>query len=112
MNTKQIALVAGSTGIVDKNLCNHLAKTGDWTVYGLARNPSTEPGIFPVSANLLDRDRLKSALAGIDVTHVFSVVIPQSVRSIAPRADYFLIAVTTAPDRVRTVSTNVTNLKL
>jgi nucleoside-diphosphate-sugar epimerase len=40
-------------------------------VYGLARNPSTEPGIFPISANLLDRDNLKSALAGIDVTHVF-----------------------------------------
>jgi NAD dependent epimerase/dehydratase family enzyme len=27
MSTKQIALVAGSTGIVGKNLCHHLVKT-------------------------------------------------------------------------------------
>ncbi len=71
MSTRQIALVVGSTGIVGKNLSDHLVRTSDWTVYGLARNPSTEQGILPVSANLLDRDELKSALAGIDVTHVF-----------------------------------------
>ena len=71
MSTRQIALVVGSTGIVGKNLSNHLARTSDWTVYGLARNPSTEQKILPVSANLLDRDELKEALAKIDVTHVF-----------------------------------------
>jgi nucleoside-diphosphate-sugar epimerase len=71
MSTKQIALVVGSTGIVGKNLCDHLIRTSNWTVYGLARNPLAAQNILPISANLLDRDELKKALAKIDVTHVF-----------------------------------------
>ncbi|WP_375497155.1 SDR family oxidoreductase [uncultured Nostoc sp.] len=71
MSTRQIALVVGSTGIVGKNLANHLTRTSDWTVYGLARNPSMEQRILPVAVNLLELDKLKEALAKIDVTHVF-----------------------------------------
>lgn len=82
MSTRQIALVVGSTGIVGKNLSNHLAKTNDWTVYGLARNPSIEQRILPVSVNLLERDELKEALAKIDVTHVFFLyLVPPSYRA-------------------------------
>ncbi|MEH2394277.1 MAG: hypothetical protein V7K21_22325 [Nostoc sp.] len=47
MSTRQIALVVASTGIVGKNLVNHLARTSDWTVYGLARSPSMEQRILP-----------------------------------------------------------------
>ncbi|WP_298908297.1 NAD-dependent epimerase/dehydratase family protein [uncultured Nostoc sp.] len=77
MSTRQIALVVGSTGIVGKNLANHLARTSDWTVYGLARSLSMEQRILPVLVNLLERDKLKEALAKIGITHVFFCTWPR-----------------------------------
>jgi nucleoside-diphosphate-sugar epimerase len=65
------ALVVGATGIVGLNLAAHLADQGDWTVYGLARNPSAGKGVHPVAADLLKPDTLSSALEGIEPTHVF-----------------------------------------
>jgi nucleoside-diphosphate-sugar epimerase len=67
----QRALIAGATGIVGLNLASHLARQGDWTVFGLARNPRSSPGIEPVTADLLQPDSLRSALKDVNPTHVF-----------------------------------------
>jgi nucleoside-diphosphate-sugar epimerase len=70
MATGRVALIAGSTGIVGGNLAVQLAEHG-WTVYGLARKPSSAGGVIPIAADLRDRSVLVSALAGIAPTHVF-----------------------------------------
>ncbi len=64
------ALVVGSTGIVGGNLAAHLVRNG-WRVYGLARKPSAAEGTIPVAADLRDEASVRSALAGVDPTHVF-----------------------------------------
>jgi len=65
------ALIAGVTGIVGNNLAAHLLSRG-WEVYGVARNPHTGiPGVRPIAADLLHPQSLRSALAGVDPTHVF-----------------------------------------
>ncbi len=70
MNTGRVALIAGSTGIVGGNLATLLVEQG-WTVYGLARRPSSTRGVIPLAADLLDLSRLVVALAGIAPTHLF-----------------------------------------
>jgi nucleoside-diphosphate-sugar epimerase len=70
MNTGRVALIAGSTGIVGGNLATLLVEQG-WTVYGLARRPSSTRGVIPLAADLLDLSTLVVALAGIAPTHVF-----------------------------------------
>ena len=47
-----------------------LAKEG-WPVAGLARRPSQESGVTPISADLLDPTALSSALADVSPTHLF-----------------------------------------
>jgi nucleoside-diphosphate-sugar epimerase len=69
--TSRTALVAGATGIVGLNLATHLASQPDWSVYGLARNPSAGEGVHAVAADLLKPDTLRGALEGIEPTHVF-----------------------------------------
>lgn len=64
------ALIVGATGIVGSNLAAHLAKTG-WQVYGLARRSTTQPGVQPIVADVLDLPNLKAALEGISVSYVF-----------------------------------------
>jgi nucleoside-diphosphate-sugar epimerase len=70
MTTARVALIAGSTGIVGGNLAALLVEQG-WTVYGLARRPSSAAGVLPVAADLRDRNTLATALADITPTHVF-----------------------------------------
>jgi nucleoside-diphosphate-sugar epimerase len=65
------ALIAGATGIVGSNLGSYLASRGDWTVYGLARNPGSYPGIQPIAADLLQPGSLKPALRETRPTHIF-----------------------------------------
>lgn len=65
-----VALVVGSSGIVGGNLAQRLVADG-WKVYGLARRPLDLPGVTPVAADLQDPGSLKTALAGINPTHVF-----------------------------------------
>jgi nucleoside-diphosphate-sugar epimerase len=65
------ALIAGATGIVGLNLASHLARQGDWNVFGLARKPRSSRGIEPVTADLLQPDSLPSALKDVNPTHVF-----------------------------------------
>jgi nucleoside-diphosphate-sugar epimerase len=65
------AVIAGATGIVGNNLAARLVSKG-WEVYGLARNPQSGiPGVRPVAADLLKPEELRTALAGVDPTHVF-----------------------------------------
>lgn len=66
-----IALVVGSTGITGSNLAGNLISKG-WTTYGLARNPRTDiAGLWPIAANLLDKNDLAEKLRDIAPTHVF-----------------------------------------
>ena len=68
---KQVALVVGASGITGSNLAEKLISKG-WTTFGLARNPQNNiENLQPVSADLLDLENLKSALADITPTHVF-----------------------------------------
>jgi nucleoside-diphosphate-sugar epimerase len=70
MTIGRVALIAGSTGIVGGNLATLLVERG-WTVYGLARRPSSAGGVVPLAANLRDRGALVAALAGITPTDLF-----------------------------------------
>src|ERR1700729_280939 len=70
MSTGRVALIAGSTGIVGGNLATLLVEQG-WTVYGLARRPSSAGSVIPLAANLRDRSALAAALAVIAPTHLF-----------------------------------------
>jgi nucleoside-diphosphate-sugar epimerase len=75
------ALIVGSTGIVGGNLAAHLVDQG-WRVYGLARKPATVGGIIPIAADLRDETSVRSALAGVDPTHVFlSIWLRQSTEA-------------------------------
>jgi nucleoside-diphosphate-sugar epimerase len=65
------AVIAGLTGIVGGNLAAHLISRG-WEVHGIARKPQGGvPGVRPIAADLLEPEALRSALAGVDPTHVF-----------------------------------------
>ncbi len=65
------ALVVGVSGITGSNLAETLL-AHDWTVYGLARNPGTDPqGLIPIAADLLNLASLDAALAEVSPTHVF-----------------------------------------
>ena len=68
---ERTALIVGASGIVGNNLAQRLLDQG-WKVHGLARHPPTEiAGLKPVAADLLEPASLRSALAGLDPTHVF-----------------------------------------
>ena len=64
------ALIAGSTGIVGLNLASHLIQN-NWTVYGLARKPSSALGIHPIPADLLNPITLGAAVRDLRPTHIF-----------------------------------------
>ena len=65
------ALIAGVSGIVGNNLASSLVSRG-WEVFGLARKPQTGiREVHPIAADLLDPESLRTALAGVDPTHVF-----------------------------------------
>ncbi|WP_298691915.1 SDR family oxidoreductase [uncultured Sphingomonas sp.] len=64
------ALVVGASGIVGGATAALLAAEG-WTVHGLARRPSSLPGIEPVAADLQDADATKAALADVRPDAVF-----------------------------------------
>ena len=68
--TGHTALVVGSTGIVGRNLAQHLIAQG-WQTFGLARRPEALPGLQPVAADLQDPASLTAALQTIRPTHVF-----------------------------------------
>ena len=68
---KSRAVIAGVTGLLGSNLAEHLVSAG-WEVHGIARKPRGDiVGVHPIAADLLDPEALRSALAGVDPTHVF-----------------------------------------
>ncbi len=67
---KGTALIVGVTGISGYNLANVLISSG-WTVYGLARKPSSQEGVIPVTGDLLDEQSLTAALKDLPITHAF-----------------------------------------
>lgn len=67
---KGTALVVGATGLTGGNLAKYLVASG-WSVYGLSRSGTEEPGVIPVVADLLDKEQTHKALADVSVTHVF-----------------------------------------
>lgn len=69
--SNKTALVVGATGIVGLNLASHFTGKGDWTVYGLARRPTTSENVIPLAADLLQPSSLQEVLQDIRPTHVF-----------------------------------------
>ncbi|WP_339842335.1 SDR family oxidoreductase [uncultured Halopseudomonas sp.] len=67
---KNQALVVGASGIIGSAMSHLLAKE-NWAVAGLSRRPAVMAGVTPVSADLLDKDGLATALQGIEPTHVY-----------------------------------------
>ena len=64
------ALVAGVSGIVGSATAALLAEQG-WLVHGLARRPTGQAGVKPISADLRDADATAMALANINPDAVF-----------------------------------------
>jgi len=64
------ALVVGASGIVGRAVAALLLDQG-WTVFGLARRPTGQPGVRPVAADLQDAALTAAALAGIRADAVF-----------------------------------------
>ena len=69
--TPRTALIVGASGIVGRNLAEHLAASESWQVYGLARRPVPQQGVQAVAADLQDPQSLQIALATVKPTHVF-----------------------------------------
>ncbi|MFE8103691.1 SDR family oxidoreductase [Brenneria goodwinii] len=68
------ALIVGASGIIGSALAEHLLSLG-WTVHGLSRGRSAVvPGCHPVIADLTDSESVASAVAGLDISHVFLTV--------------------------------------
>ena len=64
------ALVAGVSGIVGSAVASLLLEQG-WTVHGLARRPTGQPGLLPVAADLQDAAGTAAALADVRPDAVF-----------------------------------------
>ncbi|KTS25319.1 SDR family oxidoreductase [Pantoea sp. BS_8] len=72
LQTKNVALVAGASGIVGRQLVNTLLQN-DWEVIGLSRNPSPHLQNLPVvTVDLRDAGQAARALQPLThVTHIF-----------------------------------------
>jgi nucleoside-diphosphate-sugar epimerase len=64
------ALVVGASGIVGSATASLLIEQG-WTVHGLSRKPTGQPGVLPVSADLRDAAATAEALSNIRPDAVF-----------------------------------------
>ncbi|NII58427.1 MULTISPECIES: SDR family oxidoreductase [Sphingomonas] len=64
------ALVVGTSGIVGSATAALLIEQG-WTVHGLARRPSAQPGVHPVAADLTDAAGTAAALKDLAPDAVF-----------------------------------------
>ncbi len=71
--SRNVAVVAGATGVTGRYLASHLASTGTWDVVALSRRSPDIGGDFRhVSVDLSDAQDCRSKLADLrDVTHVF-----------------------------------------
>ncbi len=78
------ALVTGATGVVGRNLVEHLCTRGDWEVVGVSRRPPDVPVTWRhLAIDLGDESDCRAGMtAQTDVTHVFFAAR-------APRVDLF-----------------------
>jgi len=73
MTRKKVALVTGATGVVGRNLIEHLCNLGDWEIAAVSRRkPEVACGVRHIPANLMDSGDCAAALGGLtDITHIF-----------------------------------------
>ena len=65
------ALIVGASGVVGRNLAEHLLH-GGWSVAGLSRHPPDDiPGLQPIAADLLNAVALNDSLSRLRPSHVF-----------------------------------------
>jgi nucleoside-diphosphate-sugar epimerase len=66
------ALIIGATGIVGRNLVEHLHRVGGWDITGLSRGRTAPPeGMTALTADLTSASSVTDALKGQQFTHVF-----------------------------------------
>ncbi|SAL29823.1 NAD-dependent epimerase/dehydratase [Caballeronia turbans] len=66
------ALIIGGTGIVGRNLAEHLQSRGDWAIAGLSRGRTAPPaGVESITADLTSTTSVADALKGRQFSHVF-----------------------------------------
>ncbi|MDR5815918.1 MULTISPECIES: SDR family oxidoreductase [unclassified Caballeronia] len=66
------ALIIGGTGIVGRNLAEHLHARGDWTIAGLSRGRTPVPaGMESITADLTSAASVADALKERQFSHVF-----------------------------------------
>jgi nucleoside-diphosphate-sugar epimerase len=67
----RLALIVGTSGIVGRNLAEHLLRK-EWQVAGLSRRPPVDlANLQTVAVDLLDTAALKKSLSGLRPSHVF-----------------------------------------
>ena len=73
MANRHKTIIAGASGVVGRNLIEHLHKRGDWEVLGVSRcPPETSVPCTHLPVDLTDRGDCMDKLAGLDdITHVF-----------------------------------------
>ncbi|SAL88223.1 NAD-dependent epimerase/dehydratase [Caballeronia arvi] len=66
------ALIIGGTGIVGRNLAEHLLSRGDWAIAGLSRGRTPAPaGVESITTDLTSAASVTEALKGRQFSHVF-----------------------------------------
>jgi nucleoside-diphosphate-sugar epimerase len=69
---KNVALIAGVTGISGGNLAEHLVSRGDFEVIGLSRHVDrSRPEVQGIAADLTNSDSVARALAEVYPTHIY-----------------------------------------
>jgi nucleoside-diphosphate-sugar epimerase len=67
MGEKRKAVIFGVSGVIGRNLGEHLAATGDWEVIGVSRREHDNlPGTRSIACDLADSDAAHAALSRID----------------------------------------------
>jgi nucleoside-diphosphate-sugar epimerase len=70
-NKKRLALVIGGSGLAGQALCQELHEHG-WGIVSLSRRAAApQAGVQSVRADLTDAESVRTALAGLEPTHVF-----------------------------------------
>jgi nucleoside-diphosphate-sugar epimerase len=68
----QHALIIGATGIVGRNLAEHLQSRGGWSISGLSRGRTPAPaGVESITTDLTSASSVKNALKDRAFSHVF-----------------------------------------
>lgn len=89
MSERKRALVVGATGVVGRNLLQHLLSLDDWEVIAVSRRkPDVNGSYLHLSADLLDRQKTESEIGRpLGITHVFYAAyaeMPNHADMIAP----------------------------